>query len=120
MPHLKTDSRITVNIPPISHHRQNHQATNETMRSKQQESAEILTKDNKGMFQNHSYYKGDTGISNQEGPRMYLDLPRKTGVTDVESHIRHRQLPPLENDTNVKKKKKKKKNKVATDTEEAG
>ena len=120
MPHLKTDSRITVNIPPISHHHQNHQATNETMRSKQQESAEILTTDNKGMFQDYSYYKGDTGISNQKGPRMSRDLQRETGVTDVESHKRHRQLPPLENNTNAKKKIKKKKNKVATDTEEAG
>lgn len=90
------------------------------MRSNQQESAEILTKDNKGMYQNYSYYKGDAGISNQEGPRMYLNLQREIGVTDVESHIRHGQLPPLENNTNAKKKIKKKKNKVATDTEEAG
>ena len=90
------------------------------MRSKQQESAEILTTDNKGMFQNNAYYKGDPGISNQEGPRMSLDLQRENGVTDVESHIRHGQLPPLGNNTNAKKKMKKKKNKVAIDTEEAG
>ena len=128
MPHLKTDSKTTVNIPPRSHHHQNHQAANETtldskiMPSKQQESAKITTTDNKGMFQNYSYYKGETGISNKESPRMSLNLQGETGVTDMESHIRHRQLPPLENDTNAKKKKKKKKkkNKIAINTEEAG
>lgn len=129
MPHSITESKITVHIPPRSHRHQNHQAANETTPDsetvplKQQESAEITTTDNQGMFQNYSHYKGETGISNQESPRMSLDLQGETRVTNVESQIRHGQLPPLENDNITKKKKKKKKmkkNKVDTNTEEAG
>ena len=130
MPHSITESKITVHIPPRSHRHQNHQAANETtpdsetMPFKQQESAKITTTDNQGMFQNYSHYKSETGISNQESPRMSLDLQGETRVTDVESQIRHGQLSPLENDTITKKKKKKKKkmkkNKVDTNTEEAG
>ena len=101
MPHLKTDSKTTVNIPPRSHHHQYHQAANKTTLNSK---------------------KGETCISNQESPIISRDLQGETGVTDMESHVRHRQLPPLENDTNAKKKKKKKekKNKIAINTEEAG